>query len=86
VRTTLNLDDTLYRELKVRAAQEGVTLTSVIEDALRDHLRRRVTRQADRVLPVLRQSGGVRPGVDLADNRAVVGILDEDDSVITARP
>lgn len=86
MRTTLNLDDTLYRELKVRAAQEGVTVTSVIEDALRDHLRRRGTRQVDKALPVLPQSGGVRSGVDLADNRAVVGVLDEDDSVITALP
>lgn len=35
MKTTLNLDDRLLREAKKRAAEQGVTLTSVIEDALR---------------------------------------------------
>jgi plasmid stability protein len=38
VKTTLNLDDRLLRRAKARAAEQGVTLTSLIEDALRTAL------------------------------------------------
>lgn len=39
MRTTLNLSDALAREAKERAAAEGRTLTSFIEEALRERLR-----------------------------------------------
>ncbi len=35
MRTTLNIDDQLYREVKVRAALEGSTVTQLLETALR---------------------------------------------------
>lgn len=35
MRTTLNIDDQLYREVKVRAALEGSTVTQLVETALR---------------------------------------------------
>ena len=35
MRTTLNINDDLYREVKVEAARRGVSTTSVIEEALR---------------------------------------------------
>jgi len=38
MRTTLDLSDALLRGAKRRAAEEGRTLTSVIEEALRDSL------------------------------------------------
>ena len=37
MQTTLRIDDALYRQAKVAAAHEGVTLTKFIEEAL--HLR-----------------------------------------------
>ncbi|MGH7545782.1 MAG: type II toxin-antitoxin system VapB family antitoxin, partial [Gemmatimonadota bacterium] len=40
MRTTLNMDDGLMREARKKAAAEGRTLTSVIEEALRVLLRR----------------------------------------------
>jgi hypothetical protein len=40
-RLTVVLDDeSLYRDLKVRAAETGVPVKSVIEEALRSHLRK----------------------------------------------
>ena len=39
MQTTLRIDDRLYREAKIAAAREGVTLTRFIEDALRLRLR-----------------------------------------------
>lgn len=35
MRTTLNIDDQLYREVKVKAVREGRTVTELIETALR---------------------------------------------------
>ena len=63
MRTTLNLNDNLIRQAKVRAAQLGVTLTEVIESALRDKFkpadepvsRRKVT------LTVSSATGGLQP-------------------------
>ena len=39
MKTTLNFDDRLLRAAKMRAAQDGDTLTRLIERALRDYLR-----------------------------------------------
>ncbi|MGH2830788.1 MAG: type II toxin-antitoxin system VapB family antitoxin [Actinomycetota bacterium] len=41
MKTTLNIDDALFRLAKRRAADTGSTLTSVVEDALRAHLSQR---------------------------------------------
>ena len=38
MKTTLNLDDHLVRTAKIRAAQQGETLTRLIERALRDYI------------------------------------------------
>lgn len=38
MRTTLDLDDALLRKAKQRAAKQGSTLTTVLENALREHL------------------------------------------------
>ena len=38
MKTTLNFDDRLIRTAKMRAAQEGETLTRLIESALRAYL------------------------------------------------
>jgi len=78
MRTTLNLDDDLYREVKVVAAERGVSATSVIEDALRAALRARV---ADRrpEFPVSSRTGGLRPGVNLDDRDQLYDLLYGDD-------
>lgn len=35
MKTTVEIDDELFRQAKVRAAQEGTSLRSVVEEALR---------------------------------------------------
>lgn len=40
MKTTLDLPDEIYRELKIRAAQEGATLTKLIASALASALNR----------------------------------------------
>jgi hypothetical protein len=80
MRTTLDIDDTLHRRAKELAARTGRSLTSVIEDALRQALRdaERTSRRAP-ALPTSRPPGdawGVRPGVDLDDSAALRDLMD----------
>ena len=66
MRTTIRIRDDLLQRAKKRAADEGRTLTSLIEDGLVLILTRRKTERRKRVeLPVSKASGGVLPGVDL---------------------
>jgi hypothetical protein len=78
VRTTIRIDDALYRRIKSRAAQTGRPVSAVIEDALREALRPRPAGGAEPIpLPVFGGSG-VMPGVDLASNAALRDRMDED--------
>lgn len=66
-RTTVRLPDELLARARRKAAEEGRTLTSLIEDGLRAVLaERKKTRKRRRVvLPVSKAKGGLRPGVDV---------------------
>ena len=67
MRTTINLDDELLRRAKRLAAQSNRTLTSFLEDALREAVNR-VSLPKNRksvILPVSDQPPGICPGVDL---------------------
>lgn len=77
MRTTIRIDDELYREVKAMAARSGRTVAAVLEDAVRRGLtsseRRPQTRY--RVSPLGR--GGLQPGVDLSSNAALAEVMDE---------
>jgi hypothetical protein len=77
MRTTISIDEDLYRRLKASAAKQGRTVSDLIGDALRDALRAR--RVPARELPPLPTFGGsgVIAGVDLSDLRSVVDAMDE---------
>ena len=67
MRTTLDLDDALIRKAKLRATDEGTTLTAVIDEALRQYLvPARPTGKRFR-LTLLTKRGRPVPGVNLAD-------------------
>jgi len=78
VRTTVRLDEGLMRDAKRAAAEQGITLTQLISDALRERMaraRRAAPRQPVE-LPISRAGGGVMPGVDLDDSAALLELLD----------
>ncbi len=77
MRTTIRLDDNLLKQAKKRAAEQGRTLTSLVEEGLalilthsKEGLRRRVE------LPVSKASGGVLPGVDLNHSSNLEEVMD----------
>lgn len=78
MRTTIDLDDRLLLAAKQRAAQEGRTLRSLVEEALRARLSPRPQEADLPALPVHRPAqGGLLPGVDLRDGAALRDLLDE---------
>jgi hypothetical protein len=72
-RTTVRLPEELIRRAKRKAAAEGRTLTSLIEDGLRLIVAEdRKTKKAKRVMPrVSKATGGLLPGVDLTSYSAI---------------
>lgn len=79
MRTTVRLDEALLRAAKAEAARSGATLTSLIEDALRDALRRRKAARSHRSVVSLTtfKGNGLCAGVDLDDSAALADLMDE---------
>lgn len=69
MRTTIRIDDRLFREAKAKAARAGTTLNAVVEDALRAALARRELPEGEAAIALPTFAGsGVQPGVDLDDS------------------
>lgn len=75
MRTTINADDGLLAEAKRRAAERGITLTRLIEDALRASLQRREEPDDAPLQTITFRGDGLMPGVDLDDSAALLEIL-----------
>ena len=82
MRTTLDLDNHLFRQLKTLAAKSGRTFKAVIQEAIRESLSGRALLKPARrriKLPVFR-GDGLRPGVNLDSNAALFDLLDAAES------
>ena len=75
MRTTMDLSDELLREAKKRAADEGIPLRDVVEDALRRHLAGWSKRRGYR-LRWATEHGRLQPGVNLDDRDALFDLMD----------
>ena len=66
MRTTVRLSDDLVRAARKKAAEQGRTLTSLLEEGLKSVLAESKPAKRTRVrLPVSKATGGTLPGVDL---------------------
>ena len=77
MRTTLSIHDELLKSAKVRARERGITLGTLVEDALRRELTVKDEPEQRPPVPILRGGNGLRPGVDITSNRAIAELLDE---------
>ena len=79
MRTTIRIDDALYRRAKALAAHTDRSVSEVIEDAVRTSLDRSSTPPSPGALPDLPTFGGsgTMPGVDLADSARLRDLMDE---------
>lgn len=78
MRTSMNLPDSLLEATRSRAASEGRTVTSLVEEALRDLLDRSPKGSPRTVLPTDGQPEG-RFLIDVDDQDAVAAALDTGD-------
>jgi len=64
MQTTLRIDDELYRRAKAEAAEQGMSMTKLVEEAIREHLDRPAPspRRRRLRLPVSSATGGLAPG------------------------
>jgi hypothetical protein len=78
-RTTVRLPEELLVRAKRKAAAEGRTLTSLIEQGLRLVVAREVKPQSAtrNDPPVSRAKGGLRPGINWEDLSALVQEMDD---------
>jgi hypothetical protein len=72
MRTTIDIPDTLYRELKVRAAQEGTTVRQLLLEGVELARQQRSTPRKPFVLPLIPSS---RPGTLDLTNEQIDDIL-----------
>jgi len=82
MKTTIELDDRLFAELKRCAAAEGVSMKSVVHEAIRariDRARTAAPAKRFRFRPVVVE-GTRPPAVDVADRRALVDFMEATES------
>jgi hypothetical protein len=75
---TVQIDDELFERAEAKAASEGRTLTSLVEEALQECVERGEQHRERIVLPVHR-GGRMIADLDLSNNAAVRDFLDEAD-------
>jgi hypothetical protein len=85
-RTTVRLPQELLSRAKRKAAAQGRTLTSLIEDGLRRVVAEDARPARHRALPrISKARGGLMPGIDLDDIATLQGIEDRDSIRRTGR-
>ena len=82
MKTTLQLPDELYREIKASAALSGRSITSIVEESLRRFLADATTVEDLPPLPVSSSQGDftdefMASGVDVTDTSEVLAWLDQ---------
>jgi plasmid stability protein len=80
MKTTLEIDEGVMRQLKQRAAQEGRTMSELVETALRALLARDEKKR--KALPPLPTWDGGGWTVDPADREALQRLWDDDDPLL----
>jgi hypothetical protein len=80
MRTTIRLDDDVFRAYKQRAAARGTTFAQEVENALRAELQTRHSAAREEPFETLVFDGdGSRALIDIDDNRALQELMDEED-------
>ena len=74
MKTTVNISETVMRDLKQEAARRGKTMSELIECALRESLARRRAPSLGVALPTFR---GGRPQADIANRNILYDAMDD---------
>lgn len=85
MRTTIRIDDELYRAVKQQAARSGRTVGELIEDAVRRSFQQGESPSVEAPRLPTYGSGGLLPGVELTSNAALREAMDADAAVDARR-
>mgnify|MGYP006305446279 CR=1 FL=1 len=78
VRTTIRIDEKLLISAKKAAASKRISLTKLIEEALREKLYLPDHRKQDRRVELVTVEGnGLQPGIDIDDSAALLDAMEE---------
>ncbi len=72
MRTTIRLDDTLFKQVKRYALEHDTTFTAVVEEALKD----KVIKATRKPFKLVTSPGKEQPGVNISDNAALRDLMD----------
>ncbi len=75
MKTTLNIDETVFRDLKAEAARQGRTMSALVESALRMLLQ---APEESRELPPLPCFRGGRYQVDIANREQLFDTMESE--------
>ncbi len=81
MKTTLEIDEGVMRQLKQRAAEEGRTMSELVETALRALLAKDDDKKAKELPPLPVWDGGGSL-VDVDDREALYELFDRDDPLV----
>ena len=82
MKTTLNLNDQVLRQAEDRAAREGITLTKLVEDALRARLKVVRDGKAPFRMRLKSVKGDRPPNVNVSDRDALYDVIASDTDVL----
>ncbi len=79
MRTTIRINDRLLEEVKKLALSSNITLSALVENALREMLsRRQKNKEKPRVELITFKGRGLKHGVDLDDTAALLELMEKD--------
>jgi hypothetical protein len=76
MRTTIDLDDRIFRELKRQAAEKGTTLRKIVDEKLRQSLGGPGHREKYKFKWKVGPRGKIMPGVRLNDRESLFDLMD----------
>ena len=77
MRTTIRIDDHLLKEAKQFAVKSDISLTALIEIALKEKLYKRKRIQKKSLQLITFKGKGLKRGVDLDDSAALLELMDD---------
>jgi hypothetical protein len=77
MRTTLTIDDDLLQEAKERAARAGVSVSQLVEEAIRYAFAHKVAQKGYVSTSLPTADGQPRPGIDLDNNAALLDVMEQ---------
>jgi len=84
---TISLDENLVKQARIKAIQEGTSLSAKVREMLAAYVRQDLpsTPLSIPKLPVSQSTGGLMPGIDPSSNRSFYAAIDADIDILKLR-